>query len=126
MSEISIPAEDMQRGVWQNAPGESDPAPGLVPCPRCTDGVVDLVEHLKWCTETAAEQETQPAARAVKEVLSEKSEPEPDPIAAARALIAEDEQRRMTACLADIEAVLDRHGMTFDIVPARLTLAPKD
>jgi hypothetical protein len=84
-------------------------APGLVSCPRCTDAVVDLDAHLKWCNEP-------------------ESEPEPvaDQLAAARALLAEDEQQRMKACLADIEAALDKHGMNLDITPARVILTPRN
>ncbi len=47
-------------------------------------------------------------------------------IADARALIAEDEQRRMKACLADIEAACARHRMSLDLEPARVVLRPLD
>jgi hypothetical protein len=47
-------------------------------------------------------------------------------LAAARALIAEDEQRRMKACLADIKAACARHRMSLDIEPARVVLRPLD
>lgn len=49
-----------------------------------------------------------------------------DPIAEARRLIAEDEQHRMQACLDEIEQILDKHGMRMTVVPARVTLTPKD
>lgn len=101
MSDYSTLAEEAQHG--------GDPVPGLVPCPRCTDAVVDLDDHLKWCREP----ENGPESLA-------------DRVAAARALIADDEQQRMRACLADIEAALDKHGMSLHIEPARLTLVPKD
>lgn len=116
MSDYSTPAEDAQGVVAR----EPDPAPGLVPCPRCTDGVVDLVEHLTWCKEPQAAPEPE----------ADRDAPEPDPesarLAAAHALIEEDRQRRMAACLADIEEVLDRHGMSLDVQPARVILVPKD
>jgi uncharacterized protein YejL (UPF0352 family) len=32
----------------------------------------------------------------------------------------------MEACLADITAVLEKHGMDLHVEPARLTLVPKD
>lgn len=47
-------------------------------------------------------------------------------LAAAYALIEEDRQQRMAACLADIETVLDKHGMTLDTIPARVVLTPRD
>jgi hypothetical protein len=47
-------------------------------------------------------------------------------LAAARALIADDEQLRMKACLADIEAACARHRMSLDIEPARVVLRPLD
>lgn len=28
-----------------------NPADGLYDCPRCTDAVVDITEHLQWCRE---------------------------------------------------------------------------
>ncbi|MFJ8049799.1 hypothetical protein [Streptomyces luteogriseus] len=107
MSEFTAPAEDAQRSTY--ALGGPDPGPGLVPCPRCTEAVVDLDEHLAHCKEP----DTEPESLA-------------DRLAAAHALIEENRQDRMKACLADIEAVLARHGMALHIEPARLTLVPKD
>lgn len=45
-------------------------------------------------------------------------------VAEARAVIEDDRRRRMEACMAEINEVLARHGMTFDLVqtPAQLTL----
>ncbi len=108
MSDYSTPAEDVQRGV--------DPAPGLVPCPRCTDGVVDLAEHLTWCKEPEA------APAAEQDEAAEKAAR----VAAARTLLDEDRKDRMAACLADIEAVLDKHGMNLDLEPARIIFTPRD
>lgn len=47
-------------------------------------------------------------------------------LADARRLIEEDQQQRMQACLADIEAALDKHGMRLDLHPARAVLVPKE
>lgn len=122
---------------YPHPPEGDDPAPGLVPCPQCTDAVVDLDEHLKWCG--AAEPQPEPEAGQEPEpgpgpeesaVAPEQDEPEEDEeayaqrVAAARHLLAEDEQRRMRACLADIEAACARHGMSLDLEPARLVLRP--
>jgi hypothetical protein len=48
----------------------------------------------------------------------------PDPIAAARALLAEDQRVRLEQCAAELQAVLDRYGMRLDVTPARVHLVP--
>jgi hypothetical protein len=47
-----------------------------------------------------------------------------DPIAEARALIAKDSQERMTACAAEIEQVLAKHGMRLETAPVQIVLVP--
>lgn len=49
---------------------------------------------------------------------------ETDPLAAARALIEQDEQDRMGVCRDEIESVLARHGMRLTITPAQITITP--
>lgn len=51
------------------------------------------------------------------------SSPE-DPLAAARALIAQEQQARMEACAAEIQQVLDRHSMRLEVAPAQIVLHP--
>lgn len=48
-----------------------------------------------------------------------------DPLAAARALIEQEQQARMEACAVEIQQVLDRHGMRLEVAPAVIQLAPK-
>jgi hypothetical protein len=55
-----------------------------------------------------------------------KNADEPDPIAAARALLAEDQRARMEKCAAAIEAVLARHGMRLEAAPPQIVLSPVD
>lgn len=43
---------------------------------------------------------------------------------AARALLAEEEKARMQACAAEIQEVLARYGMTLEVPPPQITLAP--
>lgn len=93
----------------------TDPAPGLIPCPHCADAVIDLDAHYQSCRSMP---------RDSADVAQEEAEREAR-LAGARQLLAEEEQRRMKACLADIEAALDRHSMTLDIEPARAVLRPK-
>lgn len=101
---------------FPTAPADrADPAPPLVPCPRCTVEVADLNGHLLTCPEPAP---ADPADTAQEEAAYQAR------VADARALLAEDEQRRMTACLAEIEDACARHGMSLDIEPARLVLRP--
>jgi hypothetical protein len=113
MTDMSSQLADAEQQHWTGSPAaqdhERDPALGLIPCPRCTDAVVDLDEHQKTCRDP----DTEP-------------EPHADPVADARRIIAQDQQRRMEACLADITAVLEKHGMDLHVEPARLTLVPKD
>lgn len=73
---------------------------GLSDCPRCTDAVVDLDEHLTWC------------------------KPEGDPLNEARRLIAEHEQQRMQACAAEIEQVLAKYGMRLDVAQPQIAIVP--
>jgi len=47
-----------------------------------------------------------------------------DPIAEARALLAQHQQERMQACAAELQAVLDRYGMRLEATPAHVTLTP--
>lgn len=44
---------------------------------------------------------------------------------AARALLAQEEQHRMETCAAEIQAVLERHGMRMEVTPAQIVLAPQ-
>ena len=83
-------------------PPEPD-EPGLHHCPHCTDAVVDLDEHLKTCI---ARQE--------------------DEIAEARRLLAEDQERRMQACNAEIEQVLAKHGMRLQISQPTVAIVPAE
>ena len=43
---------------------------------------------------------------------------------AARALLAQEEQRRTQACAEEIQAVLAKYGMTLEATPAQIVLAP--
>jgi hypothetical protein len=47
-----------------------------------------------------------------------------DKLTQARALLAEDEQRRMRECATEIEQVLARHGMRLDTTPAQISIVP--
>lgn len=47
-----------------------------------------------------------------------------DPLAAARVLIAQEEQARMEACAAELQEVLAKHGMRLDVAPAQISIAP--
>lgn len=55
---------------------------------------------------------------------SQQPDPESDPLAEARRLVAEDEQQRMQACAAEVEQVLAKYGMRLDVTPAQITLVP--
>lgn len=48
-----------------------------------------------------------------------------DPIAAAKALLEQEQQARTQACAAELQAVLARHGMTLEVTPAQIVLAPR-
>ena len=48
-----------------------------------------------------------------------------DQVAQARRLLAEHEERRMQACLAEISTVLDKYGMNLSLTPARIMLTPR-
>jgi hypothetical protein len=52
------------------------------------------------------------------------SEIEPETLDAARAVIAQDEQRRMEACAAEIQAVLAKYGMQLDVPAPRISIVP--
>lgn len=93
-----------------------DPTPSLTRCPRCTDEVADLNGHLVTCRAPEPPDPADTAQEAAEYAAR---------VADARTLIAEDEERRMKACLKDIEAALTRHGMTLDIEPARAILRPQ-
>jgi hypothetical protein len=47
-----------------------------------------------------------------------------DPIAEARRLVAEDEQRKTEECLAEIQAVLDKYGRKLQITQPQITIVP--
>lgn len=95
---------------------ETDPVPGLIPCPYCADSVIDLDAHYQSCRSKPRD-----SADVAQEAADHEAR-----LDAARTLLAEEEQRRMKACLADIEAALDRHGMSLDIEPARAVLRPRN
>lgn len=48
----------------------------------------------------------------------------PDPLLAARALIANDQQARMEACAAELQQVLNKHGMRLEVTPAQIAIVP--
>lgn len=52
------------------------------------------------------------------------SAPEPGDVESARALIAEEEQRRMQACAAELQQVLAKYGMRMDVTEPQIVLAP--
>jgi hypothetical protein len=54
----------------------------------------------------------------------EDEQADPDPLAEARRLLAEDQQRRLEACNAEIEQVLARHGMRLQISQPTVTIVP--
>lgn len=99
-----------------NEQSGEDSVPGLIGCPHCADAVLDLDAHFQSCRSRP---------RDSADIAQEAAEREAR-LDAARTLLAEEEQRRMKACLADIEAALDRHGMSLDIEPARAVLRPKE
>ena len=74
---------------------------GLHHCPHCTDAVRDLDAHLKTCR---ARQEEQ--------------------LAEARRLLADEAEARASACQAEIQAVLDRHGMRLEISTPAVSIVP--
>jgi metal-dependent hydrolase (beta-lactamase superfamily II) len=45
-------------------------------------------------------------------------------VEAARQILAQEEQRRMEACAAEIKEVLERHGMRLDVSQPQIVLAP--
>ncbi|MFC8986036.1 hypothetical protein [Streptomyces sp. NPDC057115] len=47
-----------------------------------------------------------------------------DPVAEARRLVAEDEQRKTQECLAEIEAVLAKYGRKLQISQPQITIIP--
>lgn len=47
-----------------------------------------------------------------------------DPLAEARRVLAEDEERRMQECAAEIEAVLARHGFRMETTRPQIVLTP--
>lgn len=47
-----------------------------------------------------------------------------DPLASARALLAEDQRNRLEACAAELQEVLKRHGMRLEVPPPRIALTP--
>jgi hypothetical protein len=51
-------------------------------------------------------------------------DPEPDPLDDARRLLAEDQQRRLEACQAEIEQVLAKHGMRLQITQPQISIVP--
>lgn len=53
------------------------------------------------------------------------SSPPPAGLEAARALIEQEEARRMQACAEEIQAVLERYGMVLEVTPAQIVLSPK-
>lgn len=126
MSDITIPMADAEPGTWNGMTSTegygtaipdvhpepaTDPAPGLVPCPRCTNSVVELEDHLNSCTGPGNEPEPKLQA---------------NPLAEARALIEEDRRQRQADCLAEIRIVLDKYGMDLQVEPARIALVPVD
>ncbi|MER7053466.1 hypothetical protein [Streptomyces sp. NPDC000351] len=48
-----------------------------------------------------------------------------DPVAEARRLVEEDEQRKTDACLAEIEALLAKYGRKLQITQPQITIAPQ-
>lgn len=48
---------------------------------------------------------------------------EPSDLDAARALIAEEEQRRINACAAEIQEVLEKYGMQMDVSKPQIVLS---
>lgn len=108
--------DDSMHDTTSSAAGAASPSPTRTSCAVLhTDDRGNTVPcpgypHVDG-TETAPEQEKEERAARV---------------AAAYALIEEDRNQRMAACLADIEAVLDKHGMTLDTIPARVVLTPRD
>ncbi|MDT0387806.1 hypothetical protein [Streptomyces dubilierae] len=113
MTDMTSQPADTEQQQWTGSPSthdhEPDPAPGLISCPRCADAVLDLGEHLRTCPEPSTE-----------------AEPQTDRVADARRILDEDRQRRMQACLTELEAVLDKHGMRLEVEPARAILVPRD
>ncbi|MEU8469610.1 hypothetical protein AB0F30_17080 [Streptomyces sp. NPDC029006] len=53
------------------------------------------------------------------------AEPEQADVEAARAVLAQEEQRRIQACAAELQEVLTRYGMTLEVAPAQIVLAPQ-
>lgn len=49
---------------------------------------------------------------------------EPDPLAEARQLLAEDQAARMRACADEIEQVLAKHGMRLEATPPQISIVP--
>lgn len=49
-----------------------------------------------------------------------------DPVAEAKALLAQYEQSQAQDCAAELEAVLTRYGMRLEVSPAQITLVPAD
>ncbi|WP_328757471.1 hypothetical protein [Streptomyces sp. NBC_00271] len=47
-----------------------------------------------------------------------------DPLAAARALIAHEQQARMEACAAELQQVLEKHGMRLDVAQPQISIVP--
>jgi hypothetical protein len=57
-------------------------------------------------------------------VETEIEEAKPDPLDAARQLLAEDQQRRLDACHAEIQEVLAKHGMRLQITQPVVGIVP--
>ena len=64
------------------------------------------------------------ASSASQAPAAEGDEPQVDPVAEARRLVAEDEAARMQACAAEIQEVLARYGMSLEVTPPRIVLTP--
>ncbi|WP_328336750.1 hypothetical protein [Streptomyces violaceus] len=47
-----------------------------------------------------------------------------DPVAEARRVLAEDQEKRAEACAAEIEDVLAKHGMRLQITQPQITIVP--
>lgn len=59
-----------------------------------------------------------------EEIQHDPAQSDPDPLDEARRLLAQDADARMKACQAEIEAVLARHGMRFQITQPQITITP--
>ncbi|MEV7240470.1 hypothetical protein AB0N92_04290 [Streptomyces sp. NPDC093248] len=49
---------------------------------------------------------------------------EPDPVTAARALLAENERARMQACSEELQAVLAKYDMRLDVAAPQISIVP--